>query len=304
MKTSFKYIAVQLLLLCTPLFLNAQEKKMLEKEIRHTAFSKIEAKEEFEIEFVKSDTYYVKWELESRLNEYVNVYVKDNTLYTDITRKGLFLLHKIHKATDSKRPVIKLKIYCPTISQMTLEDNIYISEESDEITADNVTIKAEDKVNIEHLKLKSDIVNLDFEDNVKANIVVNSKKCVIKADDKVALKLNIKSPSVNINLLDNSHIELNTESENLELTSKSSAKATLKGNTRVLKVEAKASSEVEAFMLSCDEVYTLLESATLRVGARQFINVNIVDDATLIYKGNPRLDIARIEKSTLRLSNE
>jgi len=272
------------------------------KEIKHdfTSFDKIEIDNDFRVNIVNSkDQYSVDVTIDALLQDYLQTYVRDNTLHVGIDTKAI--TSQIKKALkEHGQNEMKLTVHMPAgFSSLKMTGGIFDSPVCFE--CNDVNIELSNSAQIKSLTLDADNVTVKAEDKSYAHLELFSEEVSVIASGSAGVDLKYDCQKLNINLAGNATAQMDGHSLETEVIANAFSKLTLKGGTDFLTVDGQHMAVVDALNLQTPECSALLSgNAKLTEAATEKLHIDISGLTTLIYDNEPSFDIKSIKTSTVK----
>ena len=266
------------------------------KQISHdfSAFDALDIDYDFNVKVVESRNYSVSLNVDDILKDYVQAYVKNHTLFITLDQKSLPSdIKKLYRGRKSSTPLLEATVFTPeplaavSMAGASILSINYDLEYKEYLTVDAGTVT----VNLEGKSFADLVV---YADNIKANVANSSL-------------LELEQDSENLEIVTGGSGEVRAEGETLNavLTTSGSSKVTLNGKTDKLSVTGSGSSSVDALNFkTSDCTVKLSNSCKVYEAATEAIHVDLTGNSTLVFDGEPTVDIINVKSSTLqRYSN-
>ena len=271
-----------------------------------SSFDALEVDYDFNVRVVDSRNYSVSMSIENSLKDYVQAYVKNHTLYLSLDEKKLPAdLRKRYRGRRSSSPVLEVTVYSPdALNSIKMAGSSTLAVDFD-IECRDFVLDLSENARVTKLVADADNISLTmagksvadvslFADNIKLNVAGSSK-------------LTVEQDSQKIDVVAGGSAQIDAEGETLDaqLTTSGSSKVTLTGKTNTLSVNGSSSSSIDAVSFKTSECTARLSnSCKLYEAATEILHIDISGNSTLVFDGNPEIDIINVKSSTVqRYSN-
>lgn len=297
-----KRILVVLIGICA--YAIAAQAQTITKSQEYSAFSTIEVGDTFNVSFKPSETgnYMAEWTVDTALENYVVVYVKNKTLYVDLDEREMNKnkeVRALYKGRNAPKPVLNVTIKVPTFQSLKLSENAVVDAMG--------------------TNFENNDFSLEVSGNAKVNnLTVNAKDAKVKVSKNGAVTMNLNANDLEISLENSANLNLNQDSRNLKIKAEDSATLTLTGGSNAVVMETKNSaklnlsgsassidltsqdrSEVDATRFPVKDVTLKMKNSSKFMAS---VNANLsldMDGATFEFSGNPDIKIVNLNKATV-----
>ena len=278
------------------------------KQISHdfSAFDALDIDYDFNVKVVESRNYSVSLNVDDILKDYVQAYVKNHTLFITLDQKSLPSdIKKLYRGRKSSTPLLEATVFTPEpLATVSLAGASVLSINYD-LECKEFRLDMKENARIEHLTVDAGTVTVNLEGKSFADLVVYADN--IKANVANSSLLELEQDSENLEIVTGGSGEVRAEGETLNavLTTSGSSKVTLNGKTDKLSVTGSGSSSVDALNFkTSDCTVKLSNSCKVYEAATEAIHVDLTGNSTLVFDGEPTVDIINVKSSTLqRYSN-
>ncbi len=267
-----------------------------------SAFDSLEADYDFNIRVVRSNKYTISMNLENDLQDYVQAYVKNHTLFIKLDEKSIPSdVKKKYRGRRSAAPVLDATVYMPeALTSVKLSGASTLSVE-DEIECRDFVLDLSENARVSRLVVDASTVNVTMAGKSSADIVVYADNIKVNAAGNSELEL--EQDSEKLELVAGGSCSIDSEGETLDavLTTSGSSKTSLKGKTNSLTVNGSGSSSVDAIELKTSEcTVKLSNSCKVYEAATENVHVDLSGNSTLVFDGEPVIDIINVKSSTIQ----
>ena len=267
-----------------------------------SAFDAIEVSYDFNVRVVESRNYSISMNIESVLTDYVQAYVKNHTLYLVLDEKKVPSdIRKQFRGRRSSAPVLDATVYMPeplTSVKMTGASALSVDKE---LEVRDFVLDLGENARLSKLVLDASSVSVIMAGKSSADLVLYSDNVKLNAAGNA--KLDVEQDSQDLEVVAGGSAEINVEGEALDvsLTTSGSSKTTLRGKANSLTVNGSGSSFIDAVNLkAADCTARLSNSSKLYEAATEALHIDVSGNSTLIFDGNPVIDIINIKSSTVQ----
>jgi len=277
------------------------------KEIEHefSQFTAIEVANAFEVTLVSGTNYSATLTVDGALAELAKAYVKGKTLYIDLDEKNMSKETKaLYKGKNAPVPVLKAVIHVPSVSSITIGDNVVLGS-AEPITADKFTLSASGSSQVKALSVTADKISISSEKKSAVNMTANADNVEISAAGSSSFKLTYDCKDFSMTTAGSAEVSVSGTSKNAILTTAGSSKITMAGQANNLEVKGAGSSNINAVNLPVDDCSVVLSgSCTVTENASNNLKMELSGNSTLIFAGDPKIDIVNIKSSTVQHYNQ
>lgn len=274
------------------------------KSQEYSAFNTIEVGDSFNVSFKPSESgnYMAEWTIDTVLENYVAVYVKNKTLYVDLDERAMNKdkeVKALYKGRNAAKPVLNVIIKVPAFQTLKITDDAVVDAMG--------------------TNFENNDFNLEATGNAKVNnLTVNAKKGSIKMQKSAVVTMNLTANDLEIELKNNAALNLNQDSKNLKIQAEQNAVLTLTGGSNAVEIECKNASKTN--LSGSATSINLIAKDRAEVDATRFpvkdlavnmknnskFNGNVssnlsleMDGASLTFSGNPDIKIISLSKATV-----
>lgn len=274
-----------------------QNEVVLERE--YSAFKGVEVSGDFELSFVRSDSYSVRLTVDVLLEEYIQAYLKDGFLHIGVDSKSFSTeLKKALRGRDAIVPVLKAEVSAPQISEIYLSDNVRIDSEST-LESPSVSIVMSGRSEISSFAVKSEVVSLALSKSAKAVMGLEADSLDISASGASTMDISFKAGKVNLYSTGLSEVVLKGDASEVALKSDSSSRVKAEGKSDSLFLQSSGTtrSDVDSLYVSNAEI-SLSGNSKAMVNASEKLKVNLTG-GSLEFDGNPTVEVVRIVSASM-----
>jgi hypothetical protein len=278
------------------------------KQVSHdfSAFDAIDIDYDFDVRVVNSRKYSISLNVDDALKDYVQTYVKNHTLYITLDQKSLPSdIKKLYRSRRSSGPVLEATVYMDeTLTAVAMAGGSTL-EVNDDIECNDFRIDMKENARINRLTVDAGTVTVNMAGKTYADLVLYADNIKLNVAGSSLVELEQDSENLEIVTGGNAEVRAEGETLNTDLTPSGSSKVTLNGKTDVLNVTGSGSSSVDAVDFKTSECSVKLSnSCKVYEAATEVVHVDLTGNSTLVFDGDPVIDIINVKSSTLqRYSN-
>jgi hypothetical protein len=273
--------------------------ELLEKSIPVGEFTALDVSGDFEVTLAKGD-YNAKITVNKVYADYVEVYVKTGVLHVSFKDKDVPKdVKKEMRGKNAPAQVFRAVIYAPQLKEITLEDNVILTG-VDEFTANDFSLKLEDKAQLKNLSVTGTSASVSMKDKSQATLILTVTKDIdLKADGSSVLHATVNGRKLNLNAGGTAKATVDATMESISLDADGRAELSLSGKANSLNVKGQRNMKADLSALPVSEVEANMTGGELTVQVDKVLNVDLSGGAELYYNGSPEMKVRRVMKSTL-----
>ncbi|MBR5073591.1 MAG: DUF2807 domain-containing protein [Bacteroidales bacterium] len=278
------------------------------KQVSHdfSAFDALDVDYDFDVRVVDSRNYSVSLNVQDVLKDYVKVYVKNHTLYITLDEKSLPSdVRKMFRGRKSDGPVLEATVHMPEpLSAVKMAGSSTLSVNYD-LECKDFRLDLEESARVKQLTVDAGTVTVTAAGKSYADLVLYADEIKLNVSGNSLVEFEQDSESLDIVAGGSSEVRMEGETLNASLTTSGSSRVTLNGKTSDLTVTGSGSSNIDAINLKASECSVKLSnSCKVYEAATETIHVDMTGNSTLVFDGDPVIDIINVKSSTLqRYSN-
>lgn len=185
----------------------------------YSSFSGIYATDNFEISFVKSDSYSVRILTDALIQDFVQAYVKDNILVLDIDLKAITADIKKELKTKPELLKVKAEISAAALESLTINGNSIVDSEAG-ISSDTFRLNLSKNAIIKKLDIDADKVGIELYNKTQARISCRTKTSInLYATNSAIADIKIKTGKIDAEANSFAKIELLGEADSVIIKS-------------------------------------------------------------------------------------
>lgn len=289
-------IAAVALLVCA--FSLSAQNATIEQE--YTQFTAVEVANNFEVTLVNSTTYSTKIVVDQLIKDYVQAYVKGNTLYLDVDTKSYPPeVKKMMKGKNAYVPSLKVEIRFPLINKLTVKDKVSVMCEGN-LKSDVFQLIAEDNAQVKSLTIDTQDMKVNASNKAYVRGDIYANEMTIDASNNADINFAMDCQVLNLGSAGSSNTTINGKMTQSKIKSQNSSVVTLTGAGAKLVIDGSGSSSIytDGIVVKDAEI-TLGNSSVCEVNAKDNLKVDLQGSSNLVFNGSPSVDVVRIINSTM-----
>ena len=252
------------------------------KSIDLEGISGIQAGDVFRIAYEQSDDCSVEWEVNSDLQDYVEIYAKGGILYFEFNRKGLpYELQKKYRQKDNKL-VLNAIVSVPSLRSITVTDNVVLtSYEGSSVRADSLTVTVSGNADYRDLAVNGSYVTVDASNKADVSIPVSADEVVLISSNTANLSASVNCKALTVTGRNSSMLKAAGKAE----------KTTVNGQGR----------EIDLLSLTVPEMEVILSNGCRAyVNAGTLLSLDLKGGSLASFSGDPAIEIVSIQNSSVQ----
>lgn len=267
-----------------------------------SSFDALEVDYDFNVRVVDSRNYSVSMSIENDLKDYVQAYVKNHTLYIALDEKKLPSdLKKRYRSRRSSSPLLDVTVYTPeALGSIKMAGSSSLEVDFD-IECNSFVLDLKENARVSKLVVDASDITVTMAGKSVADISLFADN--IKLNAAGSSKLTVDQDSQRIEIIAGGSAQIDADGETLDaqLTTSGSSKTVLSGKTNTLSVNGSSTSSVDALNLRTSECSARLSnSSKLYEAATEKLHIDISGNSTLVFDGDPVIDIINVKSSTVQ----
>ncbi|MBR1406195.1 MAG: DUF2807 domain-containing protein [Bacteroidales bacterium] len=278
----------------------AAEAQTTTKTNDFVSFDRIEVASDFEVTFNVSDTYKVNWTYDTILADLVSVFVTGKTLYIDFNKKGMSSeLKKTYKGRNAPKMVLKVAVYAPYFSELSLTDNATFEGLGNRFETDAFTVSVSGKAKVANLSVAARKASVEALKDGKVTLTLDAAEVDVRTDNKAAVELVQSSDQLSVTAAGSSNVSLTGNTTDLATNTQNSAKVQMTGTAESLRHEGRGSSEVDLIAAPVKAAEVIMSGSKLYVNVSDELKVDLKSGANVSFSGDPKIGVVNISSSSL-----
>lgn len=296
MKRIFLFSAILLSALVTA---SAQSNLVQNKD--YESFKAINVSDKFTVKLRHAPQYSVRITSDERISPYVQVYVKNGTLYLILDDKSYTPeLKKELRQKGASEPFLEAEVYMPTVSSLILKDKSHLLQ-CDRFHAESFVLTASDNAKISQFNLDCATAELNFSKSCIASVDINaSGKLYISSANSSEVSLAQNGGIMFLETTGSSVFKAKAAISEAEMNVSNGSNVTVSGTASAIKVKASGLSRTDLEQFEAkDGSIEQTGSSKCHVNVTDHLKVNLTGGSMLTFKRKPAIDVERIVASTL-----
>lgn len=268
--------------------------------LQMNAFDAIEAADEFEITLSRAPEYSVSWTIDSPISELVEIYVRGRVLKIDFNRKGMSSeLKKTYKGRNARKPVLKVEVYAPEISSVSLAGKAVMTVSDHEFEAGRFQVSLAGNARLSGLSVSSETFECSVVKGTALSASVNSTDIAVKTANSAAVSLKGRASRLDLQSTGSSAINLSGAYKSITLKTSGSSSVKIDGRTEDLLIDSANSSVIEASSLKTASCQVIMANSSSALVAPERLLKITMKGGKLSFSGNPRIEITDIQSASV-----
>jgi len=284
-------------LVLAPLILFGQRRDI---ERDFSAFDVVIASGNFNVTMNHDESYGVKLTVDDALQDYVQCYVRGNTLYLALSEKSIPKeVRKLYRGKNAPDPVLNAIVYLPALSALTLSDEATFTA-LDPIESDRFDVTLSGNAVARNLVVDAATVTIVCDKKSNLDLDVICDELDLKASGNAKVNLDFDTKKLIADNAGSASLILNGDADDVEIIAGNSSALTLGGAGFSLIVNGSgASSKVDASKFHVLAASIVASGTSVNVSADDELELDLSKGATVLYAGEPQVKIVRIENSSV-----
>lgn len=299
-----RFFLLSALLFCASVAASAQSTSVQNKD--YESFNTVNVSNKFTVNLKYAPKYSVKVTSDERIAPYVQVYVKNGTLFLLLDEKSYTPeLKKELKQKGSGEPVLEADISMPTISSLVLKDKSVLLH-CERFHAQSFTLTVGDHAKVSQFNLNCTSAEINCSKNASVVAETNvSGKLYVATSNSSEVSLWQTGGIMCIEADNSSVVKAKADITEADIKVSNGSNVTVAGKTTVLKVKTSGLSKTDLEQLEArDGEVEQSGSSKCHVNVTDNLKVNLTGGAMLTYKRKPSIEVERIVSSTLVKSDD
>ncbi|MBR1872134.1 MAG: DUF2807 domain-containing protein [Bacteroidales bacterium] len=282
----------------------AANAQTITKSQEYSAFNTIEIGDSFNVTFRPSATgaYSAEWTVDSMIEDFIEIYVKNKTLYVNLNEKDMNKNKEIkayYKGKNAPKPVLNVVIKVPTFQKMVLSENAVVDAMGTNFENNDFTLEVAGSAKVNNLTVNAQKGKIVLEKNANVNMNINANDLEVEMENNAVLNLNQETKNLSIKAEDSANITLIGGSNVVTVNLKNAPKLNLSGSATTIDMTCQDRAETDASRFPVKDV-TLKMKGNSKFTANVSANLSLeMDGATFTFSGNPAIKIVSLNKATV-----
>lgn len=286
-----------LAVLLSPSVLRAQTESSSQE---FSAFTSLEASNSFQLTLVVSDEYKVEWTADKKVIDYVDIYCRNKLLHIGLSDEGVSYVRRNYKSSNA--PALKATVYVPTLSSISLTDNVTLDMTGVTLEVDGLTVTADGKSAIHDLTVISDAgsVSLTALNYGEINASVVSDVTETVAEKSGRINLTQDSRALTCSTSGSAQISVSGDAERVVCNSKGTSTVSVTGTALSLEGIINGGSTLDAGGCELQKGKLSMNGGIASMNPSVELIIDMKAGAELTYGNDPVVDIIAITRSTVK----
>jgi len=268
------------------------------------AFSRIVLGGEFSLDIRYGKQYRARMAVEELFTDYVQFSVVDSTLTVTMDeRKVPGEVRKLFKGKDSRSPEFRVQVTMPeTLRSLELAGHAVLAAADDLVfDASSVSVKLSDNARIASLTCKTDRIRLELDRKADATLSVTCDSLSVSQASGSNLELTHHSQVSAFAVSGNATLLVKGETGLLKLDAKGFSKSILNGKAPVARYALGTSAQVNAVSLDNARAFAEVSGlgTSLTVAAEEELTVDLSAGATVYFLNDPAIRVLYLKNASL-----
>lgn len=268
-----------------------------------SAFGRISLGGDFALDLQYGKQFRVQVDVEELYAEFVLIAVEDSTLSVSVDdRRVPGDVRRMYRNREVSQPVFRVSVTMPeTLSYLRLSDNASLAS-ADELVfdPDEFGLRTTDNARTADFTVPSGRVSLDMDKKSAVQMRSESDTVFVRLAGNASLTLGQRSKRTVVNSVANSSVQLEGETEELEVQMKGTSKAILNGGAGRVSFDMANSTNANAISLECREAHAAMNGiCTLSLSVTDDLYVDMSHGASLYFLNEPDVHVRYIKNSSL-----
>lgn len=267
------------------------------------AFDRISLGGDFALDLKYGKQFRVQVNVEELYADYVLLAVEDSSLNVSVDdRRVPGDVKRLYHNKDASQPVFRVSVTMPeTLSYLRLAENAFLSSADDLVfNPDEFALRTTDNARTASFTVPSRRVSLDMDKKSEAQMRSDADTLFVRMAGNSNLTLEQHGKSTVVNTQANTSLEMDGETDELEVHVKGTSKVILNGGAGTASFEMANSTNVNAISLECREAHAVMNGiCTLSLSVTDDLYVDLSHGANLYFLNEPNVHVQYIKNSSL-----
>ena len=267
------------------------------------AFGRISLGGDFALELQYGKQFRVQVDVEELYAEFVQMAVEDSTLTISVDERRVpGDVRRLYRNREASQPVFRVSVTMPeTLSYLRLSGNASLASADDLVfDPDEFGLRATDNARTSDFVVRSGRVSLDMDKKSDVQMRSESDTVFVRLAGNANLTLAQRTKRTVVNSVANSSVQLEGETEELEVQMKGTSKAILNGEAGRVSFDMANSTNANAISLECREAYAAMNGiCTLSLSVTDDLYVDMSHGASLYFLNEPNVHVRYVKNSSL-----
>jgi len=267
------------------------------------SFDRISLGGDFSLDLRYGKQFRVQVDVEELYADYILLAVEDSSLNVSVDdRRVPGDVRRMFRNKEASQPVFRVSVTMPeTLAYLRLTENSSLSS-ADELVfnPDEFALRTTDNARTASFSVPSRRVSLDMDKKSEAQMRCDSDTLFIRMAGNSNLTLEQHVKTTVVNSMANTSMQLDGETEGLEVHMKGTSKAILNGRAGQVSFEMANSTGVNAISLECREAHAVMNGiCTLSLSVTDDLYVDLSHGASLYFMNEPNVHVQYIKNSSI-----
>ena len=266
-------------------------------------FGRISLGGDFALDISYGKQFRVHVDVEELYADYVLLAVEDSSLNISVDdRRVPGDVKRQFRNKEASQPVFRVSVTMPeSLTFLRLSDNASLSS-ADELVfhPDEFALRATDNATTALFTVPSRRVSLDMDKKSEVQMRSDSDTVFVRLAGNSNLTLEQHARTTVVNSVANSSMQLDGETEEMEVHVKGTSKAILNGRADKVSFDMANSTNVNALSLECREAHALMNGiCTLSLSVTDDLYVDLSHGANLYFLNEPDVHVQYVKSSSI-----
>ena len=275
--------------------------RLMPEEI--SAFERISLGGDFALELRYGKQFRVQVDVEELFADYVLMAVEDSSLTVSVDdRRVPGDVRRLYRNREASQPVFRVSVTMPeTLSYLRLSDNASLASADDLVfDPDEFGLRTTDNARTAAFTVRSGRVSLDMDKKSEVQMRSESDTVFVRLAGYASLTLGQRAKRTVVNSVANASVQLEGETEDLDVQMKGTSKAILNGRAARVSFEMANSTNANAISLECREAHASMNGiCSLSLSVTDDLYVDMSHGASLYFLNEPDVHVRYIKNSSL-----
>lgn len=267
------------------------------------AFDRISLGGDFALDLRYGKQFRVQVDVEELYADYILLAVEDSSLNVSVDERRVpGDVRRLYRNKDASQPVFRVSVTMPeTLSFLRLSDNAFLAS-ADELVfhPEEFALRTTDNAATASFVVQSRRVSLDMDKKSAAQMRSDADTLFVRMAGNSNLTLEQHARITVVNAVANTSMQLDGETEGMEVHVKGTSKAILNGRAGRASFDMANSTNVNAISLECREAHAVMSGiCTLSLSVTDDLYVDMNHGANLYFLNEPNVHVQYIKNSSL-----
>lgn len=296
-----KIMSPLLAVICMGLLSVGLSAQTTQKHLNSAAgFDTVIASGEFELIFRYNEKCSVDWTVDEKLQDYVEVYVRGSSLNFSYNAKNLPKEVKAQfKGKNAQKPIFRGVIYAPSLSSITITDNVTFDASGSTITTDSFALDMAGNTKVTNLSVSAKKATVTMVKNATAVLDFGADEITMNLKDKAVVNMKQDSDRIDIIAEASTSIKAQGDTKDAALTLSRNAKATLLGSAENLSTNTSGNAQFDGTGFKVSNASVVASNSDVYVNAADTLSLDIKSGAKVYFMETPTVKIVGVASSSV-----